>query len=80
MQILTWFSMLVFAFVVKAAEAPTELQIDTTYKPPECPVTAKSGDSIKVHYVSTWKFVVVFYTMLRKNVSDRQAIHYWREI
>lgn len=53
MNFLTFLSLLVFAFVVNGAEAPAELDIKTTYKPDDCPATAKTGDSIKVHYVST---------------------------
>ncbi|RDB16939.1 hypothetical protein Hypma_002560 [Hypsizygus marmoreus] len=53
MQLLNWFSCFLFAVVVVAKEQPTELQIDTTYKPAECPETAQSGDSIQVHYTGT---------------------------
>ncbi|PSR79249.1 hypothetical protein PHLCEN_2v7107 [Hermanssonia centrifuga] len=51
MQLFNWLSLFLFAFVVSAAEPPTELQIDTTFKPDDCSVTAKTGDKIKVHYV-----------------------------
>jgi FK506-binding protein 2 len=30
---------------------PTELKIDVTHLPSECPAKAKKGDSIQVHYV-----------------------------
>lgn len=51
-NLVNWLSVLMFAWVVSAAqEPPTELQIDTTFKPADCPVTAQKGDSIKVHYV-----------------------------
>ncbi|KAI0687899.1 hypothetical protein BC835DRAFT_1375112 [Cytidiella melzeri] len=50
MHFLSFFSLFVFALVVSANEPPTELQIDTTYKPSDCSVTAKTGDTIKVHY------------------------------
>lgn len=55
MQLLSLFTLLGFAFVVAVAEPPTELQIETTYKPADCSITAKTGDSIKVHYVSFGK-------------------------
>ncbi|KAL0956739.1 hypothetical protein HGRIS_002859 [Hohenbuehelia grisea] len=32
---------------------PTELQIEVTHKPDDCPATAKKGDSIEVHYTGT---------------------------
>ena len=59
MQFFGLFSVLAFALVALAKEPPTELQIDVTHKPDDCTVTAKTGDSIKVHYVSTvlWKEV-----------------------
>ncbi|KAI0339840.1 hypothetical protein BDW22DRAFT_1360859 [Trametopsis cervina] len=50
MKFLGLLSLLAFALVVSAAEPPSELKIDTTYKPADCSVTAKTGDSIKVHY------------------------------
>ncbi|KAI0085104.1 hypothetical protein BDY19DRAFT_968081 [Irpex rosettiformis] len=53
MQFLSLFSVLAFALVALAKEPPAELQIDTTYKPDDCTVTAKTGDSIKVHYTGT---------------------------
>ncbi|CAL1706708.1 unnamed protein product [Somion occarium] len=54
MNLLNWLSVLVFAWVVSAAkEPPTELKIDVTSKPEECPVTAQKGDSIRVHYTGT---------------------------
>lgn len=54
MQFLSWFSVLALALAASAQDRPevTELQIETTYKPEDCPVTAKTGDAIKVHYVS----------------------------
>lgn len=57
MQFLSWFSVLVLAFVVAAKEQPTELKIDTTHKPADCSVTAEKGDRIKVHYVSSYSGV-----------------------
>ncbi|KAJ7773051.1 hypothetical protein B0H16DRAFT_1713957 [Mycena metata] len=52
MRVATWLSSLVFAVVVLAAP-PTELQIETTYMPEECPAKAAKGDAIKVHYTGT---------------------------
>ncbi|KAK7692507.1 hypothetical protein QCA50_004134 [Cerrena zonata] len=53
-NLLNWLSVLVLAWVVSAQEEPpTELQIDVTHKPEDCPVTAQKGDSIKVHYTGT---------------------------
>jgi len=54
-KVLSWFSVLVFAWAVTAADSSevTKLQIDTTYKPEVCTVTAQKGDSIKVHYTGT---------------------------
>lgn len=60
MQLLKWISFLALGLVAAAESAnpdsktpPTELQIDTTYLPDECPVKAAKGDSIKVHYTGT---------------------------
>jgi len=37
---------------VFAAQPPTELEIETTFMPEECPQKAVKGDTISVHYVS----------------------------
>ncbi|OBZ71026.1 hypothetical protein A0H81_09152 [Grifola frondosa] len=50
MRVLGCISVLVFALIAAAAEAPTELKIDTTYLPAECPVKSQHGDALKVHY------------------------------
>jgi len=41
------------ALVVLAAEPPTELVIEATYKPDDCPVKAQTGDALKMHYTGT---------------------------
>lgn len=52
MKLLHWLPSLFLAATVFAdAEAPTELQIETTFKPDDCTVTAGKGDQIQVHYV-----------------------------
>ncbi|GJE97745.1 FKBP-type peptidyl-prolyl cis-trans isomerase [Phanerochaete sordida] len=56
MKFLSVLPLLALAAVALADEErvpPTELVIETTYKPDDCPVTAKDGDSIKVHYTGT---------------------------
>ncbi|KIP11578.1 hypothetical protein PHLGIDRAFT_99370 [Phlebiopsis gigantea 11061_1 CR5-6] len=55
MKFLSWLSVTALALAVSAEERvpPTELQIETTFKPEECSFTAKSGDVIKVHYTGT---------------------------
>ncbi|KAJ3561424.1 hypothetical protein NP233_g5098 [Leucocoprinus birnbaumii] len=54
MQLLNWFSLLALvALPVLAKEPPTNLVIDTIYKPADCSVFAKTGDSIRVHYTGT---------------------------
>ncbi|KAJ7637598.1 hypothetical protein DFH06DRAFT_1218593 [Mycena polygramma] len=53
MRVATWLSSVLFAAVVLAADPPTELQIETTYLPEDCPAKAAKGDSIKVHYTGT---------------------------
>ncbi|OAX37365.1 hypothetical protein K503DRAFT_719918 [Rhizopogon vinicolor AM-OR11-026] len=51
MQLLKfWFSMLTLVVCALAAEPPKELDIAVTFLPDACPVTAKTGDAIKVHY------------------------------
>ncbi|KAG6375486.1 hypothetical protein JVT61DRAFT_3045 [Boletus reticuloceps] len=47
------FSLLTVAVYVFAAQPPTELQIDTTFMPDECPEKAAKGDTISVHYTGT---------------------------
>jgi len=39
------------AVLAETRQAPEELEIETTFMPAECPNKAKTGDSIKVHYV-----------------------------
>ena len=39
------------ALLVSARDPPTELEIDVTYKPDDCTVTAKKGDRLRFHYV-----------------------------
>ncbi|KIM83340.1 hypothetical protein PILCRDRAFT_819588 [Piloderma croceum F 1598] len=34
-------------------EPPTELKIDVTHLPSDCPAKARTGDSIQVHYTGT---------------------------
>ncbi|KAJ6577229.1 hypothetical protein B0H19DRAFT_932406 [Mycena capillaripes] len=53
MRVATWLSSILFAAVVLAADPPTELQIETTYLPDDCPAKAAKGDSIQVHYTGT---------------------------
>ncbi|KAJ7154164.1 hypothetical protein C8R46DRAFT_1118879 [Mycena filopes] len=53
MRVATWLSSIVFAVVVLAADAPTELQIETTFMPEECPAKAAKGDFLEVHYTGT---------------------------
>jgi len=56
MKFFSWVPLLALAAVALADEErvpPTELQIEVTYKPDDCLVTAKNGDSIKVHYTGT---------------------------
>lgn len=47
-----WLSIFALAVCALAAEPPKELQISVTYLPEDCSTTAKTGDAIKVHYVS----------------------------
>ncbi|KXN80784.1 hypothetical protein AN958_07350 [Leucoagaricus sp. SymC.cos] len=54
MQLLNWLPLLIsISLPVLAKEAPKELVIETTYKPDDCTVFAKIGDSVRVHYVRT---------------------------
>jgi len=69
MQVLHWFSVLVFGLLASAQQSsPKELNIETTHTPSDCTVKAHKGDAIKVHYVrsqafphiSIWGFAGVF--------------------
>jgi len=52
MYLLSWLPLLIpVALPVLAQESPKELVIETTYTPDGCSVHAKTGDSIRVHYV-----------------------------
>ncbi|KAF5346777.1 hypothetical protein D9756_010413 [Leucocoprinus leucothites] len=54
MQLLNWLPLLIsVALPVLAKEVPTELVIETTYKPEDCSVLAKTGDAVRVHYTGT---------------------------
>ncbi|KAF9494962.1 hypothetical protein BDN71DRAFT_1448081 [Pleurotus eryngii] len=54
MQFFSVFACLALAIAALAAkEPPTELQIDVTFKPDDCSVTAKTGDKVQVHYTGT---------------------------
>ena len=56
MKIFSWLSCVLVAVTAVVAEdvriPPTELQIETTFKPDSCPYQAKQKDYIHVHYVS----------------------------
>jgi len=52
MYLLSWLPLLIsVALPALAQEPPKELVIETTYTPDDCSVRAKTGDSIRVHYV-----------------------------
>ncbi|KAG6874520.1 FK506-binding protein 2B [Termitomyces sp. Mi166 len=54
MRLLYWFPLLFAAAAYAAdAEPPTELVIETTYKPEGCTINAQKGDQIQVHYTGT---------------------------
>jgi FK506-binding protein 2 len=54
MKIFSWLScILVAVTAVNAKPQPTELHIETTFKPDACPQQAKKGDVISVHYTGT---------------------------
>ena len=64
-------------------DAPTELDIKTTYLPRDCPAKAQDGDSLKVHYVGARRFFCA-YNLLRAKLwncfLDRDTICGWKEI
>jgi FK506-binding protein 2 len=43
----------VVAFADSAVHPPTELKIDVTHLPSDCPAKAQTGDKIQVHYTGT---------------------------
>ncbi|TFK53728.1 hypothetical protein OE88DRAFT_1273943 [Heliocybe sulcata] len=53
MRVISLLSILALGLAAYAAEPPTELVIETTYAPESCPVKARKGDKIKVHYAGT---------------------------
>ncbi|KAI0630417.1 hypothetical protein C8Q77DRAFT_1063770 [Trametes polyzona] len=50
MRILGCISALVLALAVTAQDTPSELKIDTTFKPDDCKVKSQNGDRLQVHY------------------------------
>jgi hypothetical protein len=58
MKVFSWLSCIFVAVAAVTAEdakvPPTELQIETTFKPVACPNQAKARDHIDVHYVSRY--------------------------
>ncbi|KAG6919343.1 FK506-binding protein 2B [Tephrocybe rancida] len=52
MRLLNWLP-LFLAAAAFAAEPPTELVVETTHLPAECPIKAQKGDEIQVHYTGT---------------------------
>lgn len=71
MHLLNWISVLLFALVVSAVDPPTELQIDVTDKPANCPFKAQQGDKIKVHYVSIHTKVALWFLYSSYTLIDR---------
>ena len=65
-----WFSLLAVAVSVLATQPPTELQIETTFMPEECPQKAAKGDTISVHYVSS----------MRPSIRCRSHLHLDRHL
>jgi FK506-binding protein 2 len=57
MQVFKYGLSVLLLVVVALADAnvnpPTELKIDVTHLPSDCPAKAQTGDKIKVHYVSS---------------------------
>ncbi|KAJ3513908.1 hypothetical protein NLJ89_g2679 [Agrocybe chaxingu] len=56
MKVFSWISCALFAAVAAVAEEkvpPTELQIETTFLPEDCPNKAQKGDHVEVHYTGT---------------------------
>ena len=61
MKFFSWLScILVAVAAVDAKDPPTELEIETTYKPDSCPYKAKKRDYIHVHYVSRYTCIAIF--------------------
>ena len=58
MKLFSWLSCILVAVAVAAhgSPDPTELKIETTFKPDSCPHQAKKKDYIHVHYVSRWGY------------------------
>ena len=52
-RVLGSLSVLGLALAVQAADPPTELEIDRTFVPEDCTLTARGGDRLQVHYVSS---------------------------
>ena len=61
-------------------EPPTELKIDVTHLPSDCPAKARTGDSIQVHYVSGahWGVSKCEQFLKLKSVVDWNTACQWR--
>ena len=82
MKFLSWFSVIALALAASAQDAqervpPTELVIETTYKPDDCTVTAKTGDAIKVHYVSSVRDELGISNLCS---ADRDSVLEWQQV
>ena len=74
MKYLSLASALLFAAVAVAQEAPIELDIKTTFKPEECALQAKTGDAIKVHYVSHRRSCIQDQHIHFRNRAERYSL------
>lgn len=78
MLVFKWFSVLALAAVAYAeVEQPTELVIDTTYLPEDCPIKSQKGDQLSVHYVGS---ASVGLARVTNQLLDWKAMDYWRGV
>ena len=81
MKIFSWLScILVAVTAVNAKPQPTELHIETTYKPDVCTQQAKKGDVVSVHYVSRFREDPQIILILNRETLDRIPLYHWRKI
>lgn len=84
MKIFTWLSCIFVAVTSVSAQdtkvPPTELQIESTFKPDACPHQAQKGDRLWVHYVRRLTTCINPSVLMEEPFLDRNPFCQRKEI